>query len=175
MKHWKYFKYVVKHRWFVFLECCKLGIPWQGIIHDISKFYISEWFPYVEQFYGEYGYKFDKEMVAYVPLGYSINQIRFLRATKAKETKQRFDYAWLYHQKRNPHHHQYWVLQNDSDGLYPLEMPERYIKEMIADWISAGYCITGKREVKVWYEKNKDNMKLHSKTKEKVEELLGRL
>ena len=25
-KHWRYFSYVLRHKWFVFVECCKLGV-----------------------------------------------------------------------------------------------------------------------------------------------------
>lgn len=52
-KNWKYFKYVARHRYFVFIECYKLDIPIQGITHDLSKFLPDEWFPYNEFFYGE--------------------------------------------------------------------------------------------------------------------------
>ncbi len=52
MKHLKYLSYVFRHKWYVFLECIKYGLWWQGIIHDLSKFYPSEWIPYAEYFYG---------------------------------------------------------------------------------------------------------------------------
>jgi hypothetical protein len=37
-KHWKYFRYVFRQRWYVFVECVKLGIVWRGLVHDLSKF-----------------------------------------------------------------------------------------------------------------------------------------
>ena len=46
MKHLKYLCYVLRHKWYVFIECCKLGIPVRGLVHDLSKFRPSEWFPY---------------------------------------------------------------------------------------------------------------------------------
>ena len=52
MKHLKYLKYVVIHKWYVMLQCFRFGIYWRGITHDISKFYPSEWFSYVNRFYG---------------------------------------------------------------------------------------------------------------------------
>lgn len=63
-KHLRYLKYLIRHRWYVFLECCKLGIPWRGIVHNLSKFLPSEWFPYVERFYGNdrEGYSFLREV-----------------------------------------------------------------------------------------------------------------
>jgi len=48
-------------------------------------------------------------------------------------------------------------------------MPERYIQEMVADWMGAGKAINGKWEVCEWYEKNKRNMILHPDTRMIVE------
>jgi hypothetical protein len=42
MKYFKYFKTICIHKWYVFIECCKEGIIWQGIVHDLSKFSPSE-------------------------------------------------------------------------------------------------------------------------------------
>ena len=52
MVYFKYLSYVLRHRWFVFIECCKLGIPWRGLVHDLSKFIPSEFIPYARYFYG---------------------------------------------------------------------------------------------------------------------------
>lgn len=48
--------------------------------------------------------------------------------------KVQFDLARNYHQKRNKHHWQYWVLIMDSGEVKALDMPEKYIKEMLCDW-----------------------------------------
>ena len=34
----KHFKTVCKHKAVVYRECKACGIPWQGIVHDLSKF-----------------------------------------------------------------------------------------------------------------------------------------
>lgn len=52
-------------------------------------------------------------------------------------------------------------------------MPDRYVREMVADWASAGYCQNGKLEVVEWYYDNKYGMTLHPQTRKRVEELLG--
>jgi len=54
-----------------------------------------------------------------------------------------------------------------------LPMPEKYIREMVADWAGAGRAITGKWDVSDWYEKNKEKMTLHPDTRARVEELLS--
>ncbi len=48
--------------------------------------------------------------------------------------KRSLDRWWNSHQKLQKHHRQYWVLIEDSWNIKPLVMPERYIKEMLADW-----------------------------------------
>lgn len=52
MMHIKYLIYLLKHKWFVFIECFRLGILWRGVTHDLSKFSILEWLPYANKFFG---------------------------------------------------------------------------------------------------------------------------
>lgn len=138
----KYLKYIMIHKWYVFLYCVRLGIPFRGIVHDNSKFLPSEWNPYNNYFYNE------------------------------NKDEQAFDLAWLKHQKRNKHHWQYWILMNDSGTIEPQIMPIKYVKEMVADWCGAGIAITGKLEVDNWYDNNKDKMILHEETRYQVCKLL---
>lgn len=92
----------------------------------------------------------------------------FTKKDKSDTAKQAFNKAWLHHIHCNPHHWEHWMLKDKC-----LEMPRNYIKEMIADWIGAGITITGKNDVLGWYDKNKDNMKLHPETRFLVEYYLG--
>lgn len=149
-KHFKYLKYVLRHKWHVALACFRRGLILRGILHDLSKFLPSEWFPYAEFFYGEGQHT--PEDAALVDA--------------------RFDRAWLLHQHRNPHHWQYWVLRNDSGTTVPIPMPHDCILEMLADWEGAGIAITGRREYVQWYHKNKGAMVLHPQTRAMVEHLL---
>ena len=56
-EYWLYFKYVIKHKKDVFLECRKIkGMWWRGITHDLTKFLPCEFIPYTRKFYGD-GYK----------------------------------------------------------------------------------------------------------------------
>ena len=52
-KYIKYFNTICKHKWYVFIECCKLGIIWQGIIHDMSKFSLSEFIASAKYYNGD--------------------------------------------------------------------------------------------------------------------------
>jgi hypothetical protein len=86
-----------------------------------------------------------------------------------------FQIAWRHHWTCNPHHWEYWLpepAQASQEGRVPLEMPERYAREMVADWMGAGRAITGRWDVQRWYAKHKDTRLLHPVTRALVEELL---
>lgn len=90
-RHWSYLKYVLVHKWHVLRAGLKIGVPlWQLLIHDWSKFLSCEWFPYARTFYKPDGSH------QYAPDGTG------------------FDVAWNHHQKHQPHHWQYWLLNWDQ-------------------------------------------------------------
>lgn len=164
--HIKYLISQIRHKWFVFLECCKLGIPWLGIIHDWSKFLPSEWVPYARHFYGNYPQWADMEIYG---------KIHYRGLTK-ESVAHDFDVAWLHHQHRNRHHWQRWLLTLDSarsDGkLIALPMPSRYRREMLADWRGAGRAY-GNLNTAGWYAENRDGIQLHLETQRWIEKELG--
>ena len=162
--YWKYLKYVLKHKWFVFIECCKLGIPLRGLLHDLSKFLPSEFIPYARYFYGTWMEESEWH-------GDKRNYVPWERTEMG--ISEAFDLAWLKHQKRNKHHWQYWLLQCDSGELKALDIPLKYQKEMLADWRGAGKAINGKDDTKSWYLKNKDNIIIHPEVREFIEKSLG--
>ena len=112
--------------------------------HDNSKYTSAEYDAYDDYFYG----------------------------TKTAEVKKAFNYAWLNHIHQNKHHWQYWVLIHDDEPMEALEMPEVYVIEMIADWWSFSWKNGNLFEIFDWYEKHRDGMVLHPKTKELVEKIL---
>lgn len=95
-------------------------------------------------------------------------------AAAADRVAQQFDKAWLHHIHYNPHHWQHWVLSQDDGDVKCLEMPANFAREMVADWVGAGIAQgkTDKTSVLVWYEKNKESIKLHNQTRELVESLI---
>lgn len=173
-RYLQYLKYVLRHKWFVFVECLKLGVPvWIAVLHDWDKFLPDEFIPYARTFYKPDG---SKQYVGSVD----------------------FTKAWMKHQHRNKHHWQWWlnagltplprtnVLVWDrgeaaiviGDGCYDWEvhgeitirepMPDVYRREMLADWRGAGKAL-GFPDTAAWYEKNKDKMKLHPETRAWIE------
>lgn len=157
--HIAYFRYVIRHKWYVFLACLKLNVPVHlAILHDWSKFTPGEWFPYVHSFYNKDGSKRNTKTDS--------GTLAFNRVAAD------FGKAWNHHQKVNKHHWQYWVLINDEDGTVALEMPPVYVWEMLADWDGAGRAITGQSDPGGWYKKNGHKMILHETTRLLVENLL---
>jgi Family of unknown function (DUF5662) len=145
-KFYKYLEYLLKHKWYVFVECYKLGILEQGIIHDASKYDAEEWFAYADNFFGN--------------------------EEEKKAAKKPFSFAWLNHIHHNPHHWNYWILNGDNGDVDVLPMPGMYVLEMIADWTGAGIAITGSNDLQGWYRKNEDKMTLHPDTRKKVESMV---
>lgn len=114
----KHFNLVTRHRWVVFKLCCKAGIPWRGLVHDLSKFSPTEFWESVKYYNG------------------SMSPILFAKR------KQGYSKAWLHHKGRNKHHPEYWV-----DWALPQKaiiMPYKYAVEMICDKMAAGIVYNGK-------------------------------
>lgn len=156
--HWGYLKYVVRHKWFVLLASFETGVPWLGLLHDLSKFRPDEWRPYAHYFYGR---NKDENQA-----GEGRDNTGYYKPYNTGDD--RFDYAWLLHQKRNKHHWQWWVLPNDNGSLKVLEMPEKYMREALADWYGAGKAQAkpenphrGWIQVEEWWIANHARMNMH--------------
>lgn len=115
------------------------------IEHDDSKWDDEEYYAYDNYFYGDKSSKVVKE----------------------------FNYAWLRHIHNNPHHWQHWVLLEDEGKQKALEIPDRYIVEMICDWLSFSIKSGNMREIFDWYDDHKDKMILHPNTRKKVNRILN--
>lgn len=115
--------------------------------HDLSKFSDEEYNAYDNYFYGR----------------------------RTEKVKREFNYAWLHHIHNNPHHWQHWVLINDEDGTYALEMPKEYVVEMISDWWAFSHKSGNLYEIFDWYKSHKKNMILHENTRKLVEDILNKI
>jgi hypothetical protein len=145
-KHIVYAKTVLKHKWFVLVECFKEGLYWQGIIHDWSKFIPWVWIAYANVF-GVKGKSPRDKTGAYDPAKVSAE----------------FDKAWCIHQKEK-HHWQSWILLGDNGSVKVLRMPRKYVIEMICDWRGAGRAYSGESNPLKWYQTNRSKMNLHPDT-----------
>lgn len=123
------------------------------------------------------------------------DQYFYQNGKNSAEGKMKFDYAFLHHVRRNPHHWQYWVLIDDDgydniDGhqVKALDMPDNDILEMLADWWSFSYNqyleVLNKEDssfdeaydelynVFDWYKEHENSIIFSTETKNKVERFL---
>lgn len=120
----KHFKTIQAHRKEVRRLCIKVGIPWQGIFHDLSKFSPTEFIPGAHYYVGTKS----PNVVERQKNGYSL--------------------AWMHHQGRNKHHFEYWMDYDlKGRGKLPVKMPLRYLKEMFCDRIAASKVYQGENYV----------------------------
>ena len=113
----KHLGLVTRHRFMVFVHCAKCGIPWRGLVHDLSKFSPTEFFESVKYYTGYRS-----------PIGVC-------------REENGVSMAWLHHKGRNKHHIEYW-LDDDCD-VTPL-MPYEYAVECVCDKLSATKTYAGK-------------------------------
>lgn len=101
----------------------------------------------------------------------------FYGGEKTKEVEEAFNYAWLHHIHNNPHHWQYWVLINDDpeEGTVALDIPYKYVIEMICDWWSFSWKSGNLYEIFDWYDAHKKRMILSEHARELVEQILGQI
>lgn len=119
--------------------------------HDYSKTFDLEFYPYRRKFYPTEQEKSE---------------------TDAKEAEEDFLTAFRHHVFYNFHHWNHWVLVTSPDKIIPICMPLVYSIEMLADW-GAMSLAKGNEVPSQYYEKIKDSIVLHPKTREEVEKFIG--
>ena len=115
MSHfWQHFKTIGHHRRLVRRGCFRVGLYWQGLTHDLSKYSPAEF----------------------------LTGVRYYQGTRSPNAAEReakgYSEAWMHHKGRNKHHFEYWTDLSYETGSYrPVEMPRRYLAEMVMDRIAA--------------------------------------
>ena len=104
MNLWKHFKTITKHKILVMDGCFRVGLYWQGLTHDLSKYSPVEFF----------------------------NGARYFQGTRSPISAEREDKgyseAWMHHKGRNRHHYEYWMDMNLETRQYePRPMPRKYL------------------------------------------------
>ena len=140
---------VNKHRFKVFCLCCKVGIPFLGLVHDLSKYSIEEFWEGVKYYQGNYS---------------PINNCKKVNG---------YSNAWLHHKGRNKHHFEYWF-----DYATPTEtptMPFKYFLELVCDNMAAGMTYQGKNWTKeyqlTYWNRTKDKVKMDERLKKLLERI----
>ena len=101
----------------------------------------------------------------------------FYGGNRSYQVVRDFKLAWLKHIHRNPHHWQYWILNNDDpdEGELVLDIPYNYIIEMICDWWSFSWAVGNLTEIFNWYDERKEYIKLSDETRTTVENILCKI
>lgn len=73
------------------------------------------------------------------------------------DDKPDFERAFLHHLHHNPHHWQHWLLPNVASNT-AVDMPENYIREMVADWLGAGAAYNPDQNPQIWLNENFSRM-----------------
>ena len=149
----KHFKLVMHHKWLVLKLCLKVGEPWRGFMHDMSKFSPTEFFESAKYYVGTHS-----------PI------------TEAKKVEG-YSNAWLHHKGRNKHHAEYWVDEAAPEKTPVIPYP--YAVEMICDKIAAGMTYLGDKftkeyELEYW-NKERAKIKINEKTAQFITEVLTRV
>lgn len=118
----RHFNTVIKHKHIVFIHCVKSGIPWRGIMHDMSKFSPIEFYEGVKYFTGDRS------------------------PTELERREHGCSLAWMHHKGRNRHHFEYWTDYNpETRRIEPVRIPIKYVKEMFCDRVAASKVYLGKK------------------------------
>lgn len=146
----EYLNYIVRHKKLVLEKAFEAGEISIGIFHDLSKFMPDEFFPFMRWNYSIYGRK---------AIGVEYVAVQHARC------KASFEKALRKHYLRNKHHWNHWVYV-DEFGSNAVQMPEKYMKEMVLDWRAMSKAFTNDVDnTKNWYLGHRDSMVLHPLTK----------
>jgi hypothetical protein len=145
-KYFNYFKTICIHKWYVFVECCKLGIFWQGIIHDLSKFSLYE-FILSAQYYHD-----GKNDTAY--------QEAWLH--HKGHNKHHWEY-WV-------------DWDSFTGDYILIHIPSKYLKEICADMIGASKAYNkgkyNKKEPLIYFKNNCQGWKIKTEDREFIANML---
>lgn len=157
MKAWKHFCTITHHRMLVMKYCFKIGLYWQGLTHDLSKYSPSEFWPGCRYYQG------------------------YRSPNNAERESKGYSSAWLHHKGRNKHHYEYWIDYSLKKGmeLAGMKMPPKYVAEMMMDRIAASRIYKGEaydqHQPLAYYEQGKEAYVIHEETQALLEYLLRML
>ena len=154
MQPWKHFCTITHHKFLVAQGCFAVGLYWQGLMHDMSK---------------------------YMPADFLVGA-KYYIGTESPNNEERkhtgVSTAWLHHKGRNKHHFEYWIdySANKEEGTVGLKMPAKYVAEMFCDRLAASKNYKGKgyndSYPLEYYQKSKHRIIIHPQTASLLEKML---
>jgi len=156
MKAWKHFCTITHHRILVMKGCFRVGLIWQGLTHDLSK---------------------------YSPTEFRVGA-RYYQGTRSPNAAERvekgYSEAWMHHKGRNRHHYEYWTDMNRFTRVYEsVPMPRKYLVEMVMDRIAACRTYQGKAytdaSALIYFDKSAEKQLMHQQTRQELGHILTML
>lgn len=147
---------ITKHRHMVFRHCRKAGIPFRGLLHDLSKYTPTEFIPGAKYYTG------------------------IKSPNEGERAELGYSKAWLHHKGRNRHHFEYWTDYNPVERrVMPVKMPLVFAVEMFCDRVAASKIYQGEsyneKHPLEYFLRGKDRRVIHHETSDFLEELLTML
>ena len=151
-----HFRTITKHRHLVCRYCFRLGLYWQGLTHDLSKYAPSEFWRGARYYLG------------------------YRSPNDAERMAKGCSRAWLHHKGRNKHHFEYWTdyqIAPDGSVYYGgCRMPLRYIAEMFCDRLAASRTYLKKKYTDAdpyeYYARSREELMIHPETGRELERML---
>ena len=156
MRVWQHLKTITYHKWLVLQGCFRVGLYWQGITHDLSKYMPTEFMIGIRYFQGN-------------------------RSPNAAEREDKgYSEAWMHHKGRNRHHYEYWTdLSYKTHQYEAVEMPRKYFVEMIMDRRAACLVYQGKNyrddSALIYFDRSKEKSLMHPGTRRQLSYVLTML
>ena len=153
MKAWHHFMTITKHRWLVMCGCFRVGLYWQGLTHDLSKYTPTEFFAGAKYYQG-------------------------VRSPNAAEREDKgYSEAWMHHKGRNRHHYEYWTdMSMETLNYEAVPMPRKYLVEMVMDRRAACMTYEGKNytpgSALRYFDKSRERSLMHERTRRELSYLL---
>lgn len=122
-KFFKHLKTIRRHRKYVKSACLKMGIPIQGLLHDLSKYSWTELKIYKYYTGTKSPHDICRELTGSSP-------------------------SWIHHYQHNKHHYQHYFDTGLADNIVPIKIPYKYIIEMFCDRVGACHAYQGKNFTK---------------------------
>lgn len=156
MKAWQHFKTITYHRWLVMQGCLQVGLYWQGLVHDLSKYSPAEFLVGARYYQGN-------------------------RSPNGVERELKgYSEAWMHHKGRNRHHYEYWTDMNLESRTYePVPVPRKYLVEMVMDRRAACIVYEGEKytpgSALTYLLKSREKELMHPETRCQLEYILTML
>ncbi len=156
MKAWQHFVTITKHRLLVMDGCFRVGLYWQGLTHDLSK---------------------------YSPTEFRVGA-RYYQGTRSPNNAEReekgYSEAWIHHKGRNRHHYEYWTdLSPETRQYESVPMPRKYLVEMVMDRRAA--CMTYQKDAYTdgsafaYFDRSMEKNRMHPQLRRELHFLLEML